>query len=172
VGEFIHGEPYTISIEPGKGHASGALVESFCVFFRPGVLEAAAFIDGAPEAQSLDRPDGQREDLFLTYVPHAHDDRVSPILRAFHAGYEAHRDDALWLESAFHRLMNAVVSVGRDEAEERSRIQAARPATRRELYRRLWLARDYLLERHEEPVAHPGRQGGGLVAQPPHPPLP
>lgn len=48
------------------------------------------------------------------------------------------------LEEALHELLEAIVSAHRGARAESERVPAMRPATRRELYRRLCRARDFL----------------------------
>ena len=133
-----NGEPYTVTID------GDVPVESFCVFFDPGVLEEAAFSLVASLDRALDAPDGRAQCVDLLNEPRRNDDLVSPALTAFRHVYLAPEAEPLVISEAFHGLAVAIMM---DQAATELRMEgigAARHATRRELYRRLLVARDYM----------------------------
>lgn len=139
------GEDYRITIEEDLA------VESFCVFFDPGALEATAFSLGQTVAASLDDPVGSVGRMELLSQPRRHDDLVSPALDAFRRAFLG-EGDHLQASEAFHRLMAAVVFDQATLGRQRERIGAARAVTRGEILRRLAIARDYLYENAHDQV--------------------
>ena len=144
------GEPYRIAIPPRAGGASAAVVESFCVFFPPGALARARGAAHADPASLLDGP--QESPLTLLNHPRRHDRVVSPLLRVMHHQYAARRLEGLGLDESLARLMNAIVRV-HDHTEHRmAHLGGARASTRRELLRRVLVARDYVQAHYAEPM--------------------
>jgi AraC family transcriptional regulator len=133
------GTAYTITIE------SEAPVESFCVFFAEGFVEAALREGASSEAQLLDdpgRPAGQPARFVERCYPH--DALISPAIEELRAGIGAGLGESEWFDERLHLLAQHLCAVHRRELRAASGLPAARPATRIELYRRLHIARDYV----------------------------
>jgi AraC-like DNA-binding protein len=144
------GQHYTISIEAPQP------VESFCIFFAPGLAADVRRSLTCKSTPLLDDPAAdhamQADTAFYERVYSA-DDEVWPALLRLRAGMAAPAgDDAAWLEERLHELMAAL---WRERGRLRAEVEvlpAARPATREELYCRLHLARDYAAAMYATPV--------------------
>ena len=125
-------------------------LQSFAVFFRPGMADEVA---GA-RRQSLTRAlDGPALAVPTGFRPHLrrHDTTVSPGLRSlWRAVMDGERDED-WLEQSLFGLLTALLAaeqaIGRHEPPSPSRT-----AARRELTRRLRLAADFIDSNATQPI--------------------
>jgi AraC family transcriptional regulator len=140
-----HGQKYAITIE------SDTPVESFCLFFAPGLAEEIyrnlSLSPGhllAEPAPPLAAP--------LTFFErtYPHDGLLSPLLNQIH--HSPARAEPLWLAEGVHRVMQQLLQRHFNLYREVETLPAARPATREELYRRLHLAREYMAAAFEQPL--------------------
>ena len=115
------GQPYSLTIE------SRQPVETCCVFFQPG------FVDAAGE--------------FPTRL-WAPDERILPRMRAIQ---RAAADEAI--EDQLVLLAQDLAALIREARGERTRAPALRRSTREELHRRVERAREYLHARYREKVS-------------------
>jgi len=140
------GQPYAIDIE------SDTPVESFCVFFAPGFAAGVLHSLRGGARLLLDTPApsfGAPVEFFdRTY---AHGDLLSPALLRLRQAQQCLYEQS-WLDEQFHDLMARLLWVHQHAAREIERLQAARPATRAELYRRLHRARDYIDAAYSAPL--------------------
>lgn len=132
-------QPYRIYID------SNTIVESFCIFFPSGWAEDVYRSVTTPAEQMLSEP--QAKDFqswgFFERLQN-HDEVVSPLIWHIQS---ALRDDAIsmgWLEDNLRLLLLRMMHVQSALYREAERMPLARYATRLELYRRLYLARDYI----------------------------
>ena len=122
---------------------SNVEIESFAIFFRPGLAEEVygalnqtverALADGGAEAP---RPVEFAETL------QPHDSVVTPALRYVQYGVNAGVDDADWYEEQFQFLLERMLAHHRRLTERVQRLPALKSATQREIHRRLALAVD------------------------------
>lgn len=133
-----HGQPYKIEIE------SHQEMESFCLFFSPGFVESVGQALGTSDSQLLDnlaKPVLKPLTFFEKTYPH--DDVLSPALLQLRQIVSNHTPSQGWLDEAFHQIAEMLLQVQANVYKEVEALPAVRAATREELYRRLYLARDY-----------------------------
>ena len=132
----------------GEGMRYGSVVrarqpvQSFAVFFRPGMAQEVARARRQPLAEALDLHATAGPDI--AFRPHLrrHDAVVSPRLRRlWRAVLQGERDED-WLETELLGLLAALLET--EQAFAMEPPAAARPAARRELDRRLRLAADFI----------------------------
>jgi len=132
-----HGQSYEISIN------SRCPVESFCIFFAPELVnDVQRSLISAPE-DLLDEPcaGGLASARFFerTFV---HDSILSPEIARLQRNHT--KIDQELLTEKLHTVVERLFVVHRIAKAEAEQLNAARPATREELYRRVWRARDYI----------------------------
>jgi len=109
-------------------------VESLTICFSP---ELVARVQGAPE--------------FIENLQ-AHDRVVSPVLRFIRAHLERGVVDEAWYEEQLVFLLERMRSLQTRLLEQIDRIALVRPATRREAFRRIGLATDFLQANYAQDV--------------------
>ena len=132
------GQPYEITIE------SLTEVESFCVFFAPGLAQEVYHGLTTPLDGLLDDTEGaaMAPPRFFERT-NAHDRILSPALRGLKAEVGRRSHDQAGLDERFRDLIVRLLQVHHNLCGEVAALPAARAATREELYRRLHRARDY-----------------------------
>jgi AraC family transcriptional regulator len=138
-----HQQAYTIKIDARQP------VESFCVFFAPGLAESARQSLTLPDDRLLDLPEAPAPLLFFEKT-YPHDDRLTPVLQHLRA---SHHNSTGSVEEQLHGLMGELLQAHFNVYREVERLPAARPATREELYRRVQVARDYAAALYPTPVS-------------------
>ena len=152
---FVDGRRLTVTDESwlvlNEGREYSSVLEgpqnafSFCLFFRPGM---AAEVNGARTlrlAQALDRgrdPDARGAEFDEHLRPH--DNSVAPVLNFIRRQVALGPDDAGWCEEQFIFLLGRLMRCERSAAHLADRVDSARPATRRELLRRVRCATDFM----------------------------
>jgi AraC-like DNA-binding protein len=131
------GQPYEITID------SPAEIESFCVFFEPGLAEDMRRAIVWNDRRLLDDPHAQIEPVRFIERVHPHDDLVTPRIERLRSAPLTLRSDAGWLDEQARELVAALLAEDRRERTRSDRLDAVRPATRLELYRRIQRAREY-----------------------------
>ncbi|RIK36845.1 MAG: AraC family transcriptional regulator [Chloroflexi bacterium] len=141
------GQEYTITVD------TPTAMESFCIFFAPDFAQSVCHSLGAPTEGLLDDP--QRVSAPVTFFErtYPHDDLLSPTLANLRKEYPLRRDDAVWVEEQLHCLMRQLLITQDRVRSETARLGAVRPATRTELYQRLWLAYDYIAAEYAQPLS-------------------
>ena len=76
----------------------------------------------------------------------------SPALFRLCRELAAGKADAGWVRERLHGIIQRLLRVHRGEMRKTEDLEAARPATREELYRRLHRARDYVAACFDQPV--------------------
>ena len=128
-------------------------VHTFSIFFEPRLAEevlhsletpAQALLDNAPDevSSSVEFDERLRE----------HDALVSPALASMRQSLDAGAGDDLWLEEQLCLLLGRMLCSEQAHRKSVELIPSARPATRRELQRRLGLARTYIHTFFREPI--------------------
>lgn len=133
-----HDQPYTIAIE------SDVPVESFCLFFTSGYVEEVYRSLIAQTGDLLDAPErSQTSPLHFFERTYQHDNLLSPALFHLRAALRKKRHEYVWLQEQFSDLVSRLLQVHRNVYKEIEVIPALRVATREELYRRLYRAKEY-----------------------------
>ncbi len=133
-----HGQPYSITIE------SDHPVESLCLFFAPGFAETVRRSLTAPTDQlllELEPPSTSVLRFFQRTYPH--DQLLSPVLFHLRTVLTHYAPEQGWLTECLHVIMERLLQVHANVYTEVAAVPAARAATREEVYRRLYYARDY-----------------------------
>ena len=152
------GRPYSLTIDARE------IVETFCLFFRPGFVEDAHRAEGCDPVALLDEPfaaeqvaekstaangNGRlRVEFFETL--HGHDGMVSPLLKRMHARVREGTATQEWLEDQFFAVARAMLKVRGRSEKQAARIPAKKLSTKRELYKRLLRGKDFLDSFHAE----------------------
>jgi AraC family transcriptional regulator len=128
-------------------------IESFSVFFRPGLAEEVhgalsttverGLACGAAEAP---RPVEFSESL------QPHDTVVTPVLRHLQLAVKSGVEDADWYEEQFQFLLERMLSHHRRLSERIRRLPALKAATRHEIHRRLARAVDLVHSGYERNI--------------------
>jgi AraC family transcriptional regulator len=134
-----------------EGRRYGSLLESpqvatsFCLFYPFGAAVRCRGEMSQSLEHALDRPDSETSgELAFTENLRPHDSMVSPVLRFIRREIERGTDDAGWLEEQFQYLLVRLLRGEAMVARLPDRLDCARPATRKELVRRLGWAVDYM----------------------------
>jgi AraC-like DNA-binding protein len=143
-----HGQPYALTIE------SAAPVESFCLFFAPGLAEEVYRSLSTPANHLLAEP-YEPAPSTITFFERSYprDDLLSPFLGHLRRAVARPDHDSGWLTEQFYRAMAQLLQIHFNIYKELENLTAARAATREELYRRLHLARDYMAAAYDQPLA-------------------
>jgi len=131
------GRSYSLTID------SRETVETFCLFFRRGIVEDVCRVESTNSTSLLDNLISGSEPEFLETL-HAHDSTVSPVLRKMHARVTGGTATQAWLEDQFLEAATALYRVRGEVDKQAAKIPAKKPATRLELYRRLLRGKDYM----------------------------
>jgi AraC family transcriptional regulator len=144
-------------LNPGRSYSTSirALhpVESLTICFRPGLAERAC---GAMTA-SLDRAlaDGQAisavEPVFVENLQ-PHDRCVTPVLQFIRAHALQGLEDDLWYEEQLHFLLERMQRHRLQLLERMNAMRLARAATRREVFRRIGHATDFMNTNYAQPI--------------------
>jgi AraC-like DNA-binding protein len=138
-----HGQHYSIQIE------ANTAVESFCLFFAPGLAETVRHTLTMPDQHLLDAPTTDNPITFFEKT-YPHDDILTPFLERLRITYATSGTGRL--EENFHELMARLLQVHFNIYREIEMLPAARPTTREELYRRVHCARDYIAALYHKPI--------------------
>jgi len=133
-----HGQTYTIAID------SPTMVESFCLFFGSGFAEEVYHsLTSRPDRLLAmpELPDNTTIHFFERTYPH--DDVLSPALLQLRAAVIRGLPEHAWLTEQFHSTMQRLLQVHFNVYKEVEKLPALRAATREEIYRRLYRAKDY-----------------------------
>jgi AraC family transcriptional regulator len=152
------GRPYTLTIDARE------IVETFCLFFRPGFVEDVHRVQCSNPIELLDEPfaaeqlteesaagNGNRRlptEFFETL--HHHDAAVSPILKRIYARVADDMATQEWLEDQFFSVAGAMLRVRVRAEKQVARVRAKKLSTRLELYKRLLRGKDFLDSFHAE----------------------
>lgn len=128
-------------------------IESFSIFFRPGLAEDVfgalnttverALADGGAEAP--------RAVEFAEQLQ-PHDSVVTPVVRYVQHGVNAGVEDAGWYEEQFQFLLERMLAHHRRLTERVQRLPALKATTQREIHRRLALAVDLVHSSYERDI--------------------
>jgi AraC family transcriptional regulator len=143
-----HGQRYASYVN------SDRVVESFCLWYRPGFAEEAMRSLTSPDERLLDEPSPPGSlpvSFFERLTPH--DQVVSPLLFRIHGAVQAGHVTSGWLEDQMHLVLDRLLHAHRHAYREAEAMPAARLATRLELYRRLHRAKDYLDTSTDTPIS-------------------
>ncbi len=118
---------------------------SFSIFFRPGMAEDVARTMAGSHEYLLNEPGGYL-DSPVEFSEHLrpHDRHVTPVLRFILRHVEAGITDEDWYEDQLYFLLQRMLAVHSRDCSVTALIPARRAATRKELFRRVGLATDFI----------------------------
>lgn len=128
-------------------------VHSFSVFFRPGLAqEVQDALCRPPEAQLADpSTDSSRPPEFDERLQE-HDTTVTPVLRHIQRVIDAGEAEDGWLEEQLQFLMSRMLRLEARRRLANGLIASAKPATRRELHRRIGLGVSFIHTHYCKPI--------------------
>jgi AraC family transcriptional regulator len=141
-----HGQEYSLEFQ-GLG-----ITETLCPFFQPGFVEQVAGAHATPAARQLDEIATPAP---VTDFPERLYPKTGPLgtlLRGLHRELATPAVCTAWLEDRFYGLATVLVELRNHARDEMAEFPGRRPATRAELYRRLYRGRDFLSACHAEAV--------------------
>jgi AraC family transcriptional regulator len=138
-------QSYEISIEARQP------VESFCIFFTPGLAEDVERSLSTKASKLLDEPHSRTSEPVRFFERnYTHDQILSPELFRLRQNYK--RYERARLGEQFHAIVERLLMVHRRTWAEVNRLDNVRIAVREELYRRVSRARDYMTAMFAEPL--------------------
>jgi len=129
-------------------------VESYSIFFRPGMAEEVLGALVAPEDRLLDRLDwsAARPVEFVESLQ-SHDSLLAPVLSFIRHHLERGLDDEEWYEEQLHFLLERMLAHHRRVLSKVRSSTALKKATRAEIYRRICLATDYIHTNYQQDLS-------------------
>lgn len=129
-------------------------VHSFSIFFDAGLVDQVWSALSASIDEQLDdhttRRTGSGEFAERLYE---HDRVVSPVLRHIRSVVDAGADDPHWLDEQLQFLLARMLKLQHRHLRVEAAIPSSKPATRRELLRRLGRGVDFIHARYRDPIA-------------------
>ncbi len=142
-----HGQLYSIAID------SPTTVESFCIFFGYEFVEEVYRSLITPTERLIDMPETAGEPpIHFFERTYPHDDLLSPFLFYLRDVLVSRKQEQGWLMEQFHELLKRLLSVHINVYKQVEALPAVRSTTREELYRRLYLAKDYAYALFDTPI--------------------
>jgi len=143
------GDDTFLIVNEGRAHSSAIRsevdVESFRILFRTGLVEEVLGALVMPTDRLLERDPEHRGFPFeFTEGLQPHDRLVSPVLRYIRQHALGGSDDDIWFEEQIGYLLERMLLSHRAIVRRVQALPCARIETRRELYRRVTLAVDYI----------------------------
>jgi AraC family transcriptional regulator len=128
-------------------------VESFAIYFGPGLVEHAYGAMTLTLEKALERGDAvvERSAEFLESL-HPHDKLVSPVLRYIRLHLLRGLDDEAWYDEQLIFLLERMLAHRDGVLARVDSLQINRAVTRREIHRRVSLATDYLHSNYRQPL--------------------
>lgn len=124
--------------------SAGKPVTSFSIFFRPGMAEDVFHTITSSSESLLENPEPRETQLEFSEHLRAHDRQITPILRFIMLHVKAGVDEDSWYEEQLYFLLERMHALHAGDARSAKLISAARPSTRRELFRRVCLAVNFI----------------------------
>ena len=149
---------------------SNVEIESFSIFFRPGMAEEVyGAVVTTIERALAEGGEGARRPFEFVEALHPHDSIVSPVLRYIQYGVMSGVEDGDWYEEQFQFLLERMLAHHRRLTEQMQRLPALKTATQREIHRRLGFAVDLVHSSYEREIGLAEMAAGGLPVEVPLP---
>jgi len=127
-------------------------VQSFSIFFERS-LPAQAWQSLSRAESALDGPvDAERRPVEFAEKLYEHDDLVSPVLRHIRAAVDSGPVEDAWLDEQLLFLLGRMFRLHHEKLRIEAAVPSRKPATRKELLRRLGLGVDFMQTRYQDPV--------------------
>ena len=152
---IVEGQQYKVTpdsyliLNHGQHYASHILaetgVESFCLFFAPGLVEEVLGGLILPGDHLLDDPLATHPSP-ISFIEKLYDqdDILTPLINSIKETTQEGPVTKGWLEEQYRFLLERLVTVHRKVGEEITKISAVKHSTRVELYRRIHRAKDFM----------------------------
>lgn len=141
------GQEYAITVD------ALTAVESFCLFFAPGLAEDVFYNMTATTTALLDEPIPPLHAPLCFYErTYPHDGVVSPVLLQLRTTSTLAALASCQVDEQCHQIMQQLLVRHQQVQQEALALPYLRVATREELYRRLYRARDYLAATLDQPL--------------------
>lgn len=127
-------------------------VESFSIFFRPGLLEDVMSALLANGKQVADNTLPAVAGIEFPEQLHPHDSGVTPVMRFIRHHIREGVDDEHWYEEQLHVLAERLLLAQRRTRQSILRLDCVKASTRMELCRRLALAADFIQSNYERDI--------------------
>jgi len=138
---FNNGQKYSARIQ------SDETVETISVFFRPKFAEEVLSSLVCSEDNILENEGNHTEQpVHFMEMLYPHDTVLYPFIYKFRMASKLEYDDNGWLEEEFYMLLRALLEIHRKVGEEIKKIPAVKKSTKVEVYKRIYMAKDYLDE--------------------------
>ena len=127
---------------------------SFSVFFPAGLAkEVQDSLARSTEALLEDPAGNARQSIEFDERLREHDTTVTPVLRHIQQAVDVGVGDAGWIEEQLHFLLGRMLRLENRQRRARELIPSTKPATRRELYRRIGLGVTFIHTHFSEPIS-------------------
>lgn len=138
-------------------HAVEDSADVFLVMFRSGLAAEVLASLTTPTERLLDDPEVSPEPLEFFERTYPNDALLTSLLnnlqkRLFEVNFRDLREGQSALETLFHPILERLLGLHYDAHKEVEKLPAVRYATRVEIYRRLWRARDFIEASFLEPI--------------------
>ena len=140
-------QPYTIHIEGEQ------IIESFCIFFPAKWAGDVLRNYMTSDDGLLDDVEGGDTAVSFYDILHRHDNVVTPILQKIRFARQQSAVDEAWQTEQLHHLLAAMLQVQRQIHQEAAKLPAARTTTRKELYQRLHIGREFMCDNFQETLS-------------------
>src|SRR3954468_4179627 len=152
------GDDAFLIVNEGRAHSSAIRaeveVETFRILFRAGLVEEVLGVLVTPADRLLEREPAQPGFAFeFSEGLQPHDRSVSPVLRYIRQHAINGADDSVWFEEQIGYLLERMLLSHRAILRKVEELPCARMETRRELYRRVSLAVDYIETCFDQPMS-------------------
>jgi AraC family transcriptional regulator len=142
------GQRYSLEFE---GHGQ-VRTETLCPFFQPGFLEQAVACAGAPAERHLEDIEPATPALDFCERLYPKTGCVARALAELHAGLGGKQASSPWLEDRMYALAQSLAGLRLQVRSDAEAFPGLRPATRMELYSRLYRGRDFLISCYDQPL--------------------
>lgn len=137
----------------GSAVQSRVPITSFSIFFRPHMAPDVLRVLTRSHERLLENPTPERAgSVEFSERLRPHDHTVSPVLRFIRHHVDAGVDDEAWYEEQLFFLLTRMLAAHRSDASIEARAPASKPSTRRELFRRVNLAVDFIHTHYAKPI--------------------
>ncbi len=136
----------------GSRFDSNVDIESYSIFFRPGMAEEITGALSTPLDRALGAGGAPPCAVEFSESLHPHDALVSPMLRYIRHAVMSGVDDAEWYEEQLQFLLARMLAHQRRTTDRLETLPMLRSATRREIHRRLSLAVDLVHAAYERDI--------------------
>ena len=161
--EWYHVDGRPIAVRPGQflilndnqtySSRIDAAAKVFSIFFQKD-FAASVFDDGMQSEKTLldnaNNPRYPTPEFFQTL--HFITPDLAARLRTLHSQLETYGDDKNRIDEQLVFLLRHLIHTHRTEARQLTRVSALRPATKKEIFRRLCIAKDFLHSSFRDPI--------------------